>query len=76
MKTHSNISKDSADTRLVIWFSRILRWGLGAFFTGAGIIYFKEGAWPAIAFGAIIFATGFLRPKRCLDETCSVSQDK
>lgn len=75
MSTRSH-THDTAETRRVIWFSRILRWGLGAFFAGAGIIYFAEGAWPAILFGVLIFATGFFRPKRCLDESCSLSPDK
>lgn len=76
MANTTPIKKDTADTRLVIWFSRILRWVLGAFFLGAGILYYDKGAWPAILFGVLIFVTGFFRPKRCLDETCSVSPDK
>jgi hypothetical protein len=52
----------------LVWFSRILRWGLGSLFTGVGIIYYDKGTWPAILFGGLIFATGFFRPKRCIDE--------
>lgn len=76
MGNKATIQKDTAETRLVIWFSRILRWGLGSFFATVGILYYKEGAWPAIAFGAVIFATGFFRPKRCLDEQCTIPDHK
>jgi|GEM_PF-802227 uncharacterized membrane protein len=69
-------STDSKETKTVIWFSRILRWVLGAFFMGAGIIYFKQGAWPAILFGALIFVTAFFRPKRCLEEGCEIPSPK
>lgn len=61
---------DTKDVRLITWFSRILRWVLGIVFVSAGIIYFDQGAWPAILFGAVIFITGFFRPKRCLEESC------
>lgn len=64
------LPKDSASTRKVIWFSRLLRWGLGLFFAGAGIVYFDKGGWPAILFGAVLIATGFFRPRRCLEEGC------
>ena len=58
--------------KTVIWFSRILRWTVGLLFAGAGILYWHQGGWPAIAFGALVFITGFFRPKRCLDDTCDV----
>ncbi len=64
--------KDDASTTMVIWFSRLLRWSLGLLFAGAGIYYFDKGGWPAILFGAVIFATGFFRPKRCLEEGCDI----
>jgi hypothetical protein len=51
-----------------IWFHRIFRWMFGLLFLGAGIIYFDEGAWPAIAFGLLLVITGFFRPRRCIDE--------
>ena len=61
-------STDDAATRRLVWFSRILRWSLGALFIGAGIYYYQDGAWPAILLGAVLVVTGFLRPKRCLEE--------
>jgi hypothetical protein len=66
------MQEDNSDTRLVIWFSRILRWGLGGLFIWAGIHF--DGYWPAILFGAAFVITGFFRPKRCLEEgsDCSV----
>jgi len=52
----------------VIWFSRLLRWSLAALFISVGFLYLSEGAWPAILVGLVLFVTGFLTPKRCLDE--------
>ncbi|MGL6268107.1 MAG: hypothetical protein ACRC2O_09270 [Chitinophagaceae bacterium] len=63
---------DSLETKRLIWFSRILRWGLGSLFIGAGIYYFEDGTWPALLFGSVLFATGFFRPKRCLADGCEI----
>lgn len=54
--------------KALVWFSRSLRWLLGILFVTVGIIYFKDGGWPAILFGAVLLITGFFRPKRCIDE--------
>lgn len=56
------------DEKLITWFSRLLRWLLGAFLMGAGIVYAHKGGWPAILFGALILVTGFFKPKRCINE--------
>jgi hypothetical protein len=58
--------------KTLVWFSRTLRWSLGAVFISTGIIYYKEGAWPAILFGAVLVVTGFFRPRRCIDDNCQV----
>jgi hypothetical protein len=58
--------------KTVIWFSRLLRWGLGVFFMATGIYFYDSGGWPAIIFGAVLFVTGFFRPVRCLDDTCNL----
>lgn len=60
--------KDIKETRLVILFNRLFRWGFGALFISMGITYYKEGGWPAILFGAVFLISGFFRPKRCLEE--------
>lgn len=60
---------DDASTKLVIWLYRIIRWGFGATFITIGIVY---DSFIAIGFGAIMFATGFIRPRRCLNDNCSV----
>lgn len=65
---NSTYSTDDPATRRLVWFSRILRWSLGLLFIGAGIYYFKDGAWPALLVGGVLLVTGFLRPRRCLDE--------
>lgn len=58
--------------KTIVWFSRLLRWGLGVFFIATGIFFYKSGGWPAILFGALIFITGFFRPVRCLDDSCDL----
>jgi hypothetical protein len=55
-----------------VLFSRLLRWTLGAIFIGTGVYYFKDGAWPAIVFGAVMFITGFFKPRRCIEDNCEV----
>jgi hypothetical protein len=62
--------------QIIVWFSRILRWFLGIFFIIIGIVYYKDGTWPAIFIGAVLMVTGFFRPKRCLDESCAASAYK
>lgn len=64
--------KDSKQTMRVIWFSRILRWVLGAGFITAGVVMWDKGGWPAVLFGAVIFITGFFRPRRCLEDQCEL----
>lgn len=60
---------------IVVWFSRIIRWGLGALFIGGGIYYYHQDGWPAIIFGAVLFVTGFFRPRRCLEEgSCAMNR--
>lgn len=59
----------------LIWFHRILRWGLGLFFIGVGLYYWEQEAWPAMLFGAVMLATGFFRPTRCIgEESCPVDR--
>jgi hypothetical protein len=60
--------KKKDENASLVWFSRILRFGLGGLFVTIGILYFDKGTWPAILFGALIFATGFFRPRRCIDD--------
>jgi hypothetical protein len=62
----------TGQTTIVTWFSRLLRWVLGAVFITAGILNAKAGGWPAILFGALIFITGFFRPRRCMGDECSL----
>ncbi|MBX2922341.1 MAG: DUF2892 domain-containing protein [Chitinophagaceae bacterium] len=68
----SNNSDHASSEKKVIWFSRILRWVLGLFFIGSGILYYSEGAWPAIVLGAVFIITGFFKPTRCLGGACAI----
>jgi hypothetical protein len=54
----------------LVWLSRSLRWGIGTIFIVTGLVYFKEGGWPALLFGGLMFITGFFRPRRCMDDQC------
>lgn len=60
-----------SDRKLVL-FSSILRWVLGSVFLGVGIVYIRDGAWPAILFGVAFIVSGFFRPRRCLDDGCDL----
>lgn len=66
-------NKMNREEKLVIWFSRLLRWSLGIFFIATGILYADEGGWPAILFGTLMLITGFFKPKRCMGE-CRTGQ--
>jgi hypothetical protein len=54
------------EMKQVVWLSRVIRWTLGALFTGIGI--FAGYEWYSISFGIVLFVTGFLKPVRCADE--------
>ena len=60
-------------TKKLIWFSRILRWGFGIIFIGAGITYIHDGAWPAIFLGIVFIVTGFFNPRRCINDECGIN---
>lgn len=66
------MKKDTQETLLLIWAHRIVRWSFGGAFLLYGLSHHEEGSWFAIAFGAAILLTSFFRPKRCLEETCSL----
>ena len=61
---------DANNNKRLILFSALIRWGLGLLFVSLGWVSYKDGAWPVIVFGIIIFVTGFFKPKRCLKEGC------
>jgi hypothetical protein len=64
---------DTKDTRLAIWFSSALRWGLGLLFAGLWFVYRKdEGVLFLLIFGLVFIVTGFIRPRRCVDDHCKL----
>lgn len=63
-------------TSWVIWISRLVRWGLGMLFIVASLAYFGIDALPLALFGVVIFITGFLNPKRCIDNSCELPSNK
>jgi len=57
---------------MLIWFSRLLRWGLGIIFLVLGYLFSDDNsAWAFFLFGVVFIFTGFLKPKRCLDDKCN-----
>lgn len=65
--------EDSKEINRVIIFNRLLRSAFGTLFISVGVIYYNEGGWAAILFGAIFLVTGFFRPKKCLEEGCDIN---
>jgi len=64
---------DSRENKIAIWFSSILRWSLGLLFISMGFVHLKENdAWATLAFGLIIFITGFIRPGCCIGNNCKI----
>jgi hypothetical protein len=65
-------ANDTKDVKAAVWFSSILRWVLGAVFITVGLLYVKKdsSAWILVTFGAVMFISGFFRPKRCVDGRC------
>jgi hypothetical protein len=56
------------------WVSRILRWALGA---GFALIAFKySDLWFLYIFALVSFVTGFMVPKRCIEDQCNTSINK
>jgi hypothetical protein len=68
-----NNNKSDGSGKLVTWFSKVLRWGIGAAIIVSGIVHYNTNAWPVIAFGVVVFITGFLKPTRCIGG-CFVDQ--
>jgi len=52
------------------WVSRIIRWALGLIFLW--IAWFYEDAKVLYFFGAVIFISGFFKPKRCTSDSCNI----
>jgi len=67
--------KDIKSNRLAIWFSSIIRWILGLVFVGMAYVFRNDdSAWIVMLFGIVFIVTGFIRPKRCLEneDNCKV----
>lgn len=63
---------DSKESKIAILSNSLLRWLFGiVFLTIAYINYGNDGWWILLVFGTAFIITGFLRPKRCIDDTCS-----
>jgi len=68
-------NQDTKGTRLAIWVSSILRWVLGAGFLVMGYAYHQQDyAWVLFVFGTLLIVTGFLRPKRCVQDRCEIDK--
>jgi hypothetical protein len=57
---------------IAIWLSRFLRFGLGLLLLW--LAYSYDDAQILYFVGALVFATGFIKPRRCIDGACDVPQ--
>lgn len=65
-------SNDAKHTKMAILLNSLLRWLFGIIFLAIAYInYGSDGWWILLLFGTAFIITGFLRPKRCIDDTCS-----
>jgi hypothetical protein len=62
---------DTRENRIAIWFSSILRWTLGLLLIAVGYSPSNDdSSWVIMVFGLIILVTGFIRPRRCINDNC------
>ena len=66
------MQNDSRNTKLLLWVNRTIRWGMGIAFLSIGMMIKEEGRWFALVFGAALIISGFFRPRRCLEENCTI----
>ncbi len=50
------------------WVSRIIRWAMALGF--AYVAYRYNDLWFLYIFALVAFITGFMVPKRCIDDSC------
>lgn len=53
-----------------VWLHRIIRFGLGGAFIAVATQF--EDTWPLYIFGGVMVITGFIRPRRCIDDKCDL----
>lgn len=58
-----------SDVQFATWFSRIIRWALAAGFAWAAYVY--DDLKIFYLFAGVAFITGFMVPRRCMDNSCS-----
>ena len=59
---------DNRETLIVLWINRVIRWSFGGLLLYYGIINHDESRWIVLVIGSVAFISGFIRPKRCLEE--------
>jgi len=64
---------DSRDTKIILWVNRAIRWGMGGLLISYGIWHTDESRWIGFVLGTAFIITGFIRPKRCLQDNCSIN---
>jgi hypothetical protein len=60
----------TTNDRLALWLSRTIRWALGLVLLWLAYTY--DEAQILYLVGAVVFATGFLRPRRCTSDHCNI----
>ena len=64
--------QETKEIKMILWTNRLIRWSFGCLFLSFGLINKDEGRWIALVIGIAFIITGFFRPKRCLEEGCSI----
>lgn len=54
--------------------SLVIRWALALVF--AYVAYRYQEAWFLYIFSGVLFITGFIQPRRCIDTACSVCAEQ
>ena len=67
------MKSDTLDTKIVLWFNRLLRWFFGGALLYYGIINHDESRWIGLIIGTVVAISGFIRPKRCLEDSCTIN---
>ncbi len=66
------MKSDTRETKIVLWFNRAIRWSFGSALLYYGIINHDESRWIGLVIGTVVVISGFIRPKRCLEDSCTI----
>jgi len=68
------MKSDTRETKIVLWFNRLIRWSFGGALLFYGITNHDESRWIGLVIGTVVVISGFIRPKRCLEDSCTIDK--